>query len=47
MCTVHIREETDSYTILIENSEGKKLLAKPRHRWANNIKINVLKESIV
>jgi hypothetical protein len=32
-----------TYTILIGNPEGKRLIGRPKHRWDDNIKINLRK----
>jgi hypothetical protein len=29
------------YRVLVEKTEGKRLLGRPRHRWEDNIKINL------
>jgi hypothetical protein len=34
-------EKRNPYRILMGKSEGKILLGRPRHRWENNIKINL------
>ena len=31
----------NSYRILVGKSEGKKALGRPRHRWLDNIKMNL------
>jgi hypothetical protein len=31
----------DAYRALVGKSEGRKALGKPRHRWENNIKIDL------
>jgi hypothetical protein len=31
----------DAYRVLVQRPEGKRLLKRPRHRWKDNIKINV------
>ena len=33
----HMGERTGAYRILVGRPEGKSLLARPRHRWENNI----------
>jgi hypothetical protein len=30
-----------AYRVLVGNSEGKRLLGRPRHRWENNIKMDL------
>jgi hypothetical protein len=34
-------EEKNAYRILVGNPEGKRLLGRSRHRWMDNIKIDV------
>ena len=36
-----IGESRDLYRVLLEKSEGKISLGRPRHRWEGNIKTNV------
>jgi len=36
-----IEERRDLYRVLLEKSEGKISLGRPRHRWEGNIKTNV------
>jgi hypothetical protein len=36
-----VGEIRNAYRILVGNPEGKRLLGKPRRRWADNIKINL------
>jgi hypothetical protein len=31
----------NAYRILVGKPEGKRLLGRPRHRWVNNIKIDL------
>jgi hypothetical protein len=31
----------NAYTILMGNPEGKRPLGRPRHRWVDNIKIDL------
>jgi hypothetical protein len=40
---VHIAhwERKGMHTVLVGKSESKRLLGQPRHRWWNNIKINI------
>jgi hypothetical protein len=33
-------ETRNAYRILVGKPEGKRLLARPRRRWVDNIKIN-------
>jgi hypothetical protein len=30
-----------AYRVMVRRSEGKSQLGKPRHRWADNIKIDI------
>jgi hypothetical protein len=34
-------EKENSYRALVGNQGGRRLLGKPRHRWENNIKIDL------
>jgi hypothetical protein len=34
-------EKRNAYGSLVAKSEGKRPLGKPRHRWMNNIKMNL------
>jgi hypothetical protein len=36
-----IREKRSTCRILVENSEGKRPVRKPRRRWVDNIKMNI------
>jgi len=36
-------ERRGVYRVLVENPEGKRLLGKPRHRWEDNIKMDLQK----
>jgi hypothetical protein len=36
-----MEEMRNAYKVLVRNPEGKRLLRRPRHRWDDNIKINV------
>jgi hypothetical protein len=36
-------EKRNAYRILVENPEGKRPLGRPRHRWSNNIKMDLRK----
>jgi hypothetical protein len=35
-------EKRDVYTLLVGKAEGKRPLGKPRRRWMDNIKIDLL-----
>jgi hypothetical protein len=34
-------ENRHAYSVLVGKPEGKKPLGKPRHRWVNNIKMDL------
>jgi hypothetical protein len=34
-------ERRNVYTVLVEKSEGKRPLGRPRRRWENNIKMDL------
>jgi uncharacterized Fe-S cluster-containing protein len=34
-------ERRDVHRVLVENLEGKRQLGRPRHRWEDNIKMNL------
>jgi hypothetical protein len=34
-------EKRNAYTILVGNPEGKRPLGRPRHRWVDNIKMDL------
>jgi hypothetical protein len=34
-------ERRNAHRILVGNSEGKRPLGRPRHRWVNNIEIDL------
>jgi hypothetical protein len=36
-----IREKSNADRILVEKPEGKRLLGRPRHRWVDNIKMDL------
>ena len=36
-------ERRGVYRVLVEKSEGKRLLGRPRHRWEDNIKMDLQK----
>jgi hypothetical protein len=33
--------ERNAYRILVRKAEGRRLLGRPRHRWDNNIKMDL------
>jgi hypothetical protein len=35
-------EKRDAYRLLVEKLEGSRPLGRPRHRWVNNIRINLV-----
>jgi hypothetical protein len=35
------REKRNTYRILVGKVEGKRPLGRPRHRWVNNIKMDL------
>jgi len=37
----HIWERRDAYWVLVGRREGKRPLVRPRHRWEDNIKMNL------
>jgi hypothetical protein len=36
-----MEEKRDAYSILVGKPEGKRPLGKPRHRWEDNIKVDL------
>jgi hypothetical protein len=36
-----IWERRDPYSIFVENPVGKRKLGRPRHRWKDNVKLNL------
>jgi hypothetical protein len=36
-----IREKRNAYRLLVGKPEGKRLLGKPRHRWVDNIRMDL------
>jgi hypothetical protein len=36
--------EKNAYRILVRSPEGKRPLGRPRHRWVDNIKIDLKRE---
>jgi hypothetical protein len=41
-----MREKRNVYTLLVGKAEGKRLLGRPRHRWIDNIKIDLLEKGL-
>ena len=39
----HMGERSGIYRVLVEKPEGKRQLGRPRHRWEDNIKMDILK----
>jgi hypothetical protein len=39
--TAHVGDRRDAYMILVGRPEGKRPCERPRHRWENNIKVDV------
>jgi hypothetical protein len=37
----HMKEKTDIHRVLMGKPEGKRPLLRPRHRWENNIKMDL------
>jgi hypothetical protein len=35
-------EESAAFKLLVRKSEGKKPLGRPRRRWIDNIKVNII-----
>jgi len=38
---VHMGERRGVYRVLVGKPEGKRLLGRPRHRWEDNIKMDL------
>ena len=38
---VHMGERRGMYKVLVRKSEGKRQLGRPRHRWEDNIKMDL------
>jgi hypothetical protein len=36
-----MREKRNTYRLLVEKPEGKRSLGRPRHRWGNNIRMDL------
>jgi hypothetical protein len=39
---VQIGNKTNVYRLLVEKPEGQRPLGRPRHRWIDNVKMNLL-----
>jgi hypothetical protein len=39
---VQMEETWNAYRLLVENSEGKRPLERQRHRWVDNIKMDIV-----
>jgi hypothetical protein len=37
-----MREKRNAYGVLVGKPEGKRPLGRPRHRWVDNIKIDLI-----
>jgi len=37
----HMTESRNAYRVLVGKPEGKRPLVRPRHRWENNIKMDL------
>jgi hypothetical protein len=40
-------EKRNAYRILVGNQEGKRLLREPRHRWLDNVKMDLRWDGVV
>jgi hypothetical protein len=38
---MHMGEKRNAYNILVGKSEGKRPLGRPRHRWEDNVRMNL------
>ena len=36
-----MEQSRNAYRVLVEKPEGKKLLGRPKHRWEDNIKMDL------
>jgi hypothetical protein len=41
-CSTHMGRMRKAYNILVGKSEGKRPLRRPRHRWENNVRMNLM-----
>ena len=40
-CVACVGDSRDAYRVLVQKPEGKRPLESPRHRWKDNIKMNL------
>jgi hypothetical protein len=40
---LHVWDRRDSYRVLVGKPEGKRPFGRPKRKWEDNIKINLLK----
>jgi hypothetical protein len=40
-CGTYGGEKRDAYKVLVGKPEGRKLLGRPKHRWEDNIKMDL------
>jgi hypothetical protein len=40
-CSTYVGEERCLYRVLVGKLEGKRPLGRPRHRWENNVKMDL------
>jgi len=40
-CVARMGERRDVYRLLVRKPQGRRLLGRPRHRWEDNIKIDL------
>jgi hypothetical protein len=46
LLTVHMGEGRGVYRVLVRKPEGKRLPGRPRHRWEDNIKLDLRERGI-